>query len=113
MHATIITALAGMADAPIPYSQEDAVSGWLIIKVLLVTAILLAVTYGALLVMKRKNLLPGSVQRKDTILEVVESRRLSARTTIHLVRTGKDLTLISESSANVEMRPLPSSEAQP
>lgn len=113
MHIALITAVAGITEATIPYNQGDAVGSWLIIKALVVTACLLTVTYGVLLVLKRKNLLPRYASKKATLLEVVESRQLSARTTIHLVRAGGEMTLISESSGHVAMKPLSGAETQP
>jgi len=91
-----------IASNPIPFNSDDGLGAWLLIKTLVVAACLLLATYGVLLLLKRKGLLPSLTKpRQSRRLEVVESYRLSQRTTLFLLRRDDKTILVSESTAVV------------
>lgn len=92
--------------ATLPLRQDDPVSWMLMIKVLLITAILLAMTYVGLRWYARRQ---GQGQRaaNQPELQCTSVLRLSSRTKVYLVRSSKSEVLITESSTGTSVTVLP------
>src|SRR5882724_6594892 len=94
----MVSALGDVSGATIPFNDGSDVSAWLFIKVMCITAVLLIATYAVLLFLKKKKLLPTNHRSSAKALQVIDSCRLSPRTTLYLVRHGAEMILVSESS---------------
>ena len=90
----------------LPLRQDDPVSWIFLIKVLLITAILLLITYAGLRwYAHRQRQSPQIGARPE--LQCTSALRLSSRTKIYLVRSNKSEVLITESSTGTSAIVLP------
>lgn len=100
MTATLIAAVQETAlqaqVSSLPLRQDDPVSWALMIKVLLITVILLAMTYAGLRWYARRPS-HGNQTAMRTDLQCTAVLRLSPRTKVYLVRSDKSELLITES----------------
>lgn len=95
--ATVQTQMSAL-----PLRQDDPVSWMLMIKVLLITAILLAVTYvGLRWYARRQGKAHHTAGRPE--LQCMSVLRLSPKTKVYLVRSSKSEVLITESSAGTSV----------
>lgn len=86
----------------LPLRQDDPVTLVLMIKVLLITAILLAITYVCLRwYMRRQSQRQHTTDRPE--LQCTSALRLSSRTKIYLVRSSSSELLITESSTETSV----------
>jgi len=83
------------------------VSWLLMLKVMLITAILLAMTYAALRWYARRQH-PGALAADRPELQCTSVLRLSAKTRIYRVRSNQSELLITESATGVSVTLLPS-----
>lgn len=81
----------------LPLRQDDPVSFVLMIKVLLITAILLAIVYG-IMRWYAKRQVTGSASAPTTELNCTRALRLSTKTKVYLVRADGAQVLVTESS---------------
>lgn len=96
----------------LPLRQDDPVSFVLMIKVLLVTALLLAIVY---LVMRwyAKRQATGSASTPTTELNCTRALRLSTKTKVYLVRADGAQVLVTESSNGATVTVLSQSASAP
>ncbi|WP_223528559.1 hypothetical protein [Pseudomonas sp. A-RE-23] len=95
--------------------QDDPLSFMLMIKVMLITAVLLAVVYGVMRWYAQRHASAGSTLAGPTELQCVRALRLSTKTKVYLLKTETSQILVTESSngAIVTLLPeQPSSSAQ-
>lgn len=94
------TAAMPVAATALPLRQQDPVSWGLAFNVILTTAVLLALTYGALRwYAKRKPL--DRAGKALPPLQCAAALRLSARTKLYLVTTPGGQVLVTESATGV------------
>jgi flagellar biogenesis protein FliO len=112
----VTTPLTPAASA-LPLRQDDPISLMFIIKVMLITAILLAVVYVVLRWFARRSGPVGLTQKTD--LQCTTALRLSSRTRVYLIESGASRVLVTESSNGAtvtvlaEGAPLPVTEVAP
>lgn len=99
----------------LPLRTEDPVSFALMLKVMLITALLLAVVYVVLRwYAQRANIGPGSVAQNA--VQCTATLRLSARTKVYLLNAAGNQVLVTETSTGVSVtrlteRPAPNADA--
>lgn len=115
MSAAPLTANQSVASLPaeatlLPLRTDDPVSLALIIKVMLITALLLAAVYLVLRwYAKRSNL--GGVVGEQAQLQCTTALRLSARTKVYLLKTASAELLVAESLTGTTVTVLPAQPA--
>lgn len=85
------------ATSALPLRQDDPISLVFIIKVMLITAILLAVVYVVLRWFASRSG-PGGRTAAKTDLQCTTALRLSSRTRVYLIESGASRVLVTESS---------------
>jgi flagellar biogenesis protein FliO len=109
--ATPLPASPGVANLPVeatqlPLRTDDPVSLALIIKVMLITALLLAAVYLLLRwYAKRGNL--GGLPGQQAQLQCTAALRLSTRTKVYMVKTATAELLVAESLTGTTVTVLP------
>ncbi len=115
MSATTLPASPSVASLPVEATQlalrtDDPVSLALIIKVMLITALLLAAVYLVLRwYAKRGNL--GVLPAQQAQLQCTTALRLSARTKVYLLKTASADLLVAESLTGTTVTVLPAQPA--
>lgn len=107
---TLITTQAAVEALPLatqlPVRQDDPISVLFMLKVMLITALLLAATYLALRLYAQKS---GRIGNRAVSHELSSTAalRLSARTKVYLIKTPTANVLLSEGQAGTTMVVLP------
>jgi flagellar biogenesis protein FliO len=87
--------------------QDDPLSFMLMIKVMLITAVLLAVVYGVMRWYAQRHAGAGSTLAGPTDLQCVRALRLSTKTKVYLLKTETSQVLVTESSNGAIVTLLP------
>ncbi|MDR8386127.1 MULTISPECIES: hypothetical protein [Pseudomonas] len=87
--------------------QDDPLSFMLMIKVMLITAVLLAVVYGVMRWYARRHAGADSPLAGPTELQCVRALRLSTKTKVYLLKTETSQVLVTESSNGATVTLLP------
>ncbi|SFL03589.1 hypothetical protein [Pseudomonas sp. NFACC46-3] len=87
--------------------QDDPLSFVLMIKVMLITAVLLAVVYGVMRWYARRQVGTGKPLADLTELHCVRAVRLSTKTKVYLLKTETSQVLVTESSNGATVTLLP------
>lgn len=98
--------LESAAVSGLTYRDSDPVFGVMLFKALLVTALLLALAVGLLLLAKRFGWLPTDAagrQASDT-MQIAASRRLTPHTRLFVIQHGEREFLLVESSRQINLR---------
>lgn len=107
----LLFTLAASSNAAPAFREDDFAMGAVLLKILLFAGILLALTYGFLLLARRMGWIPATQTRGNSSkLSVIESRRIGTRTTIHVVRHGSQHFLLAESASNIELQAIRTEE---
>lgn len=101
-----------MPVAALPLRQDDPVSWALMVKVLLITAILLAITYAGLRWYARRQA-SGANAAGRADLQCTSVLRLSPKTKVYLVRADNSEVLITESSTGTTVTLLSGATVSP
>lgn len=96
----------------LPLRQDDPVSFVLMIKVLLVTAALLAIVYGVMRWYAKRQA-PVGASAPATELNCTRALRLSTKTKVYLVRADGAQVLVTESSNGATVTVLSQSASAP
>lgn len=112
---TLISTQAAAETLPLatqlPVRQDDPISLLFMLKVMLITALLLAATYLALRLYAQKN---GRIVNRaiSPDLSCTAALRLSTRTKVYLIKTPTADVLLSEGQAGTTMVVLPPGSSQ-
>ena len=87
--------------------QDDPLSFVLMIKVMLITAVLLALVYGVMRWYARRQAGTGSPLAGPSELQCVRVLRLSTKTKVYLLKTETSQVLVTESSNGATVTLLP------
>jgi len=82
----------------LPLRQDDPLSFILMIKVMLITALLLAVVYLVMRWYARRHVTPLGTSLSPVDLQCVRALRLSTKTKVYLLKTETSQVLVTESS---------------
>lgn len=102
MHILLIT--AAVATERLSYRESDPALGAMLFKALLLTAGLLALALGLLLLARRFGWLPAAA-RANTVdgMKVMASRRITPHTSVFVIRHDGQDFLLTESSRQVTL----------
>lgn len=101
-----MTASAPAIPSGLPLRQDDPVSFGLGLKVMLITALLLAIVYVVLRWAAQRNRLPGLLGQPE--LQCTRALRLSAKTRVYLLKSGNTEMVVTESANGATLTVLPS-----
>lgn len=87
--------------------QDDPLSFMLMIKVMLITAVLLALVYGVMRWHARRQAGSSGTLASPTELHCVRALRLSTKTKVYLLKTETSQVLVTESSNGAIVTLLP------
>jgi|GEM_PF-2463542 len=100
----MVSTVANSSLTGLPLRHDDPVSFSLILKVLLITTLLLVVTYVILRWYARRNNPDNELLRSEAVsLRCLAALRLSTRTKVYLLKAGDSEVMITETPSGVHV----------